>query len=129
VDREEARDGSERRLRPKEEATAFEGVGDRPAEDGEREQRDEVAQAEQPDRERGMRQAVHLERDRNERDLAPHERDHLAEPEVPEVPGGLERRKVDRDARERAGGTGSFGLRREVLRKMSAFGIAHGARA
>jgi len=93
---EEQRDRGEAGLGPQEQAAAVEGVGDRASDDGDDEQRDERAEAQQADVERRVREVEELDRDGDERDLAADERDRLSGPEAPERRRLAQRRDVDR---------------------------------
>src|SRR5262249_62203968 len=79
-----------------------EGVGDRAADDGEREERDGVRERDQPHGELRAGELVHLVRERDLGDLGADEGDALAEPEPAE--GGVppQRRQVEREARQEA---------------------------
>ena len=107
------------------EPAAVHRVGDRAADEREREQRTELDGADHPDGERRVRELVHLKRDRDERDLASEERDALAAPEEPEVPRLAERACVDREPRQRSSPARPVDLRRRLRRALEP--VRHGA--
>ena len=76
------------------EAPALDRVGERAADDREHEDGHERAEAEQPDRERRVRQLEDLERHDRRHDLVAEVRDRLPQEQQAEVAGLAERREV-----------------------------------
>ncbi len=80
-------------------ATTVERIGERPADHGQRRQRDEVRERDEADCERRAGQLVHLVGERDLGYLRPDERDALPEPEPPERGIAAKRRDVEREPR------------------------------
>ena len=76
--------------------TAVERVGEGAADDGQGQEREELAEREQPDLEGRVRQVVELERSRHRGDLAAEGRDRLPDEQPAEGRVASERAEVDR---------------------------------
>jgi hypothetical protein len=92
---ERGRHGHQRELAQQHQTPAIDDVGERPAQQAERQHRDELGQAEQPDRKRRAGQRVDLVRDRHERQHRAEEGRELPEEEQPEVAVAPQRADVD----------------------------------
>ena len=110
---------------------AVDGVGDRAADHGQRQQWNEMRERDQADGERRARELVHLVRERDLGDLRPDERDALAEPQSPEGGRLPQRCEVESEAREAEAAAFRRGHSRLVRQKsfwFSGFDVAASSR-
>ena len=112
---QQAGDRGEAEVGDDQEQPPIDGVGDRAAEEGDRQQRDERGDAEQADGEGRARQLVDLVRDRDRRQHASEERDGVAEPEAAKCSRAPKRRQVDREAAQEGEAAGTFGFAGEIV--------------
>jgi hypothetical protein len=85
VDAQGQRDRERAQLGRDHQPPAIERVGERPAEQGEREDRRELRRADQADGDRAPREVVHLHGDRDERDRRAEQRHALADHQQPQL--------------------------------------------
>ena len=85
---------------------AIHGVGHRPAAQREDQDRNELNERQQADRERAVGQLPELERERHDRDLTADAADELAEPEHAEITVPSDRFQVHQKAAQAASGSG-----------------------
>src|SRR5919206_48683 len=103
VQREQQRDEREQRLGREQQPAAVDSVGDRAADDRERQQREELAQREQPDLQGRVREAVELKRRSDGGDLAAEGGDRLADEEAAERGVAAQRADVDDEPAQQPG--------------------------
>jgi hypothetical protein len=113
-DEPDARDGHAD-LRPDEQLPPVECVGERAAEQRQRDERDELDERERRDGERRPGQLVDLERQRDLNDAAAEILRRLSEPEPAERGRLAKRCEVDREAREALANAGALQSRRKVV--------------
>ena len=99
--------GDEPDLHEQQQHAAVEAVGDGAAEERHRDQRHQLDRPEQAGEERRPGLEVDLERQRDEHGLRAEPGDELSEDEQPQVARGAQRREVDDEAAQRAGGSGT----------------------
>ncbi len=112
---QQAGDRGEAQVGDDQEQPTIDGVGDRAAEEGDRQQRDERGDAEEPDREGRAGQLVDLVRDRDRRQHASEERNGVAEPEPAKCLRAPKGRQVDREAAQDGEPAGTFGFAGEIV--------------
>ncbi len=100
VDGQEDRDDDEPDLGHQDQPAPVDRIRDRAADERERQERNQLAERDQPDEERRARELVDLVRDRDEADLAPDQRDRLADPQAAKLGRFAQRPDVDRHATE-----------------------------